>query len=629
MKLLKLTATFGCLDRATLEFGPGMTLIGAPNGSGKSTWCAFLRTMLYGLDTRQRDKKGAPADKNRYRPWSGAPMEGLLVCEYQGEVIELRRTSAGGVPMGDFSAVYRDTGLTVPGLTGENVGETLTGVTQEVFDRSVFLRQTGLAVSHSQELERRISALVSSGEEDVSWSQANDQLKSWLHRRRFHKNGLIPQLEQEEAQLRQTLDQTSSLRQELGQLQSRAAGLRRQKEHWESRLAMENDKFQTVSQRRYAEAAAELDAAELHLQTLLEAQRNQEQEDPGLEELAEEIRDSQEELAGRRRLMTGFVTLIVLLTLCACFLFAVPHVILPRYPAFPLQVPEIPVIFLAPVVGGLWVLVLIFAIVKAVSDRRAHREIEALRDLMDTCHQTGDQMAQDLREAQIRRDHAQKFFEAVSQQSGSGPYLPPEAEACRVSLHQVEQEIAQIQGQLTALGDPVLVDAQLDEVTEAIHRNQTDYDALAIALEALQEADDQLHARFSPQLSQGAGEYFRRLTQGQFSQVNLDRGLNVTLREEGALADHPLALMSQGTADQLYLALRLAVADLVLPQPQACPLILDDALLAFDDNRLALALRLLTQLAQDRQVILFTCQHREFFMLEEQEDITTVTLPGF
>ena len=50
MKLLRLTATFGCLDHATLEFGPGLTLIEAPNGGGKSTWCAFLRTMLYGLD---------------------------------------------------------------------------------------------------------------------------------------------------------------------------------------------------------------------------------------------------------------------------------------------------------------------------------------------------------------------------------------------------------------------------------------------------------------------------------------------------------------------------------------------------------------------------------------------------
>ncbi len=91
-----------------------------------------------------------------------------------------------------------------------------------------------------------------------------------------------------------------------------------------------------------------------------------------------------------------------------------------------------------------------------------------------------------------------KYFEAVSQQSGSGPYLPPEAEACRASLHQAEQEIAQIQGQLTALGDPVLVDARLDEIQEASARLQGDYDAIEVAMEALKEADDQLHARFSP-----------------------------------------------------------------------------------------------------------------------------------
>ena len=100
-------------------------------------------------------------------------------------------------------------------------------------------------------------------------------------------------------------------------------------------------------------------------------------------------------------------------------------------------------------------------------------------------------------------------------------------------------------------------------------------------MEALKEADDQLHARFSPQLSQTAAGYFQQLTQGRFSQVALDRSFNVTVRETGALADRPLALLSQGTADQLYLALRLAVADLVLPSPQACPLILDDALLSF------------------------------------------------
>lgn len=271
---------------------------------------------------------------------------------------------------------------------------------------------------------------------------------------------------------------------------------------------------------------------------------------------------------------------------------------------------------------------LLFTLVKAACDRRDRREVADLQALLDTQQQADTSLAQALREAQIRRDHAQKYFEAVSQQSG-GPYLPPEAEACRASLHQVEQEIAQLQGQLTALGDPVAVDAQLDEVEEETARLQADYDALEIAIEALQTADRQLHARFSPRLSQQAEAYFAQLTQGAFSQITLDRDFSVTVGQAGSLTPRPLALLSQGTRDQLYLALRLGVADLVLPTPDACPLILDDALLAFDDDRLAEALHLLTQLAAKRQVILFTCQHREFFMLEDQGDLTRVTLPGF
>ena len=99
--------------------------------------------------------------------------------------------------------------------------------------------------------------------------------------------------------------------------------------------------------------------------------------------------------------------------------------------------------------------------------------------------------------------------------------------------------------------------------------------------------------------------------------------------ERDGLQPRRALTLSQGTADQLYLALRLAVADLVLPSPQACPLILDDALLSFDDDRLAVVLHLLTELAEGRQILLFTCQHREFFMLEDRPEITTVTLPGF
>jgi uncharacterized protein YhaN len=65
---------------------------------------------------------------------------------------------------------------------------------------------------------------------------------------------------------------------------------------------------------------------------------------------------------------------------------------------------------------------------------------------------------------------------------------------------------------------------------------------------------------------------------------------------------------SDGTVDQLYLALRLAVAQELLPYG---PLVLDDALVRFDDKRLRAAVQLLKEESASKQVILFSCQGRE------------------
>lgn len=619
MKLLQLTATFGCLDNETLTFDPGLTLITLPNGKGKSTWCAFLRTMLYGLDTRQRDRKGLPADKNRYRPWNGKPMEGLLLCQHQGDVIEIRRTSASGVPMGDFSARYQATGQPVPGLTGENLGEILTGVSREVFDRSVYLRQTNLAVSHSQELEKRIAALVSSGEEDISWTEVDGTLRTWQRKRRFHKSGLLPQMEQEMDALHATQRETTSLRQELDRLTQEASQLEEEAAQWEADLSQSDQARTQETQKRQTEAQTALEAAEARIQTL-ERELDAMQGDP--EEWQEEAEEIRASVSSRKRLMTGFLLIVVVLSLAAIALYAIPRYIEPLIPAFPLDLPMLPFLFSATIVGVLWLLVLLIAILKAMSDFRAKRNLRRVQEKIDHFYHTLAQQDRALEDAYRQRDHARQLLEALSIQGG--PLLPPQAQACQDDLQEVRQEMARVQGQLSALGDPLWVDARLDQLQEEINAMETDYAALDVALEALQEADSQLQSRLSPQLSQRAGDYFSRLTQGQYTQVTLTRNLEVAVREEGSLADRPLTYLSQGTADQLYLALRLALADLLLPQPDACPLVLDDAFLTFDDQRLALALGVMEEVAETRQVLLFTCQSREERMLGIKKEASHV-----
>ena len=57
----------------------------------------------------------------------------------------------------------------------------------------------------------------------------------------------------------------------------------------------------------------------------------------------------------------------------------------------------------------------------------------------------------------------------------------------------------------------------------------------------------------------------------------------------------------------MYLAVRLAVCRLALPEEDKCPIILDDPLVNFDSEREKQAIKLLEEIAKERQVILFSC----------------------
>jgi uncharacterized protein YhaN len=71
--------------------------------------------------------------------------------------------------------------------------------------------------------------------------------------------------------------------------------------------------------------------------------------------------------------------------------------------------------------------------------------------------------------------------------------------------------------------------------------------------------------------------------------------------------------LSAGTIDQVYFALRLAVADLLLGADEV-PLLLDDSFALYDDIRVRAALK---QISTRRQILLFTCHKREKRILEE------------
>ncbi len=167
------------------------------------------------------------------------------------------------------------------------------------------------------------------------------------------------------------------------------------------------------------------------------------------------------------------------------------------------------------------------------------------------------------------------------------------------------------------MGDPDGLRASAESLQSQIGQLQEEYDALRLAMDTLTGANAVLQNRFSPQLSRRTAEIFQELTEGRYTAAALDRSFHLTARPAGDPIDRDIQLLSAGAADQLYLSARLAICELVLPSEKSIPIILDDALTNFDDERCAAALRWLKQAAAHRQILLFTCHSREADFLPE------------
>ena len=195
--------------------------------------------------------------------------------------------------------------------------------------------------------------------------------------------------------------------------------------------------------------------------------------------------------------------------------------------------------------------------------------------------------------------------------------LQAELSSHTVQLEELRRRRHTLQGQMQALGDPAQLAADLADREEQRQVLEKEYDALTLAAQALESADLSLQKRFSPALGEKSAEIFTKLTKEKYNKVLLNKELIPSAQEQGSLLPRETFQLSQGTADQLYLAVRLAICDMVLPQDKAAPLVLDDALVTFDDQRMATALDVLLQLAQTRQILLFTCQNREAAYLRQ------------
>ena len=632
MKIRKLSATFGKLDHATLSLHEGLNVIYAPTESGKSTWCAFIQAMLYGLDTSQRAKAGFLPDRQRYAPWSGAPMEGTMdLVSDRCEITISRASRAKNAPMRDFSACYTGTSTPVEGLTEANAGEMLTGVNREVFRRTAFIGQGAVAVTGGPELEKRITSLVSTGEEQISYSEADTRLRAWQRRRRFNRRGLLPALEGRMDETQRRLEEMNLSNDEQQKLEAQLEQARRDCAELEQRVVdsrkqQRRSALDRLNTRRddLREASAEHDRSLDELAAAREALRGNRFGDRDPEKLEAELQvdlDRLQKLSLARRSKPSLLPMLL------CFLLAAILAAVYTYTKL------VPLGILAAVFCAAALVLLLYwshlnQKSQAVEQRRKEllkkygvssaKEIRAIYD--DFLSLLGN-----VQEAEKAEKEQRMHYEKVRGEFGTLEestlqeldFSAGETEAARLGralvakrneIEALSARVANLNGRMSSLGDPLVLASELSCMQAEVDELQEEYEALSLAIETLREADKEIQSRFSPQLGRLAASYMSAMTGGRYEDVLINRDFTARTRTKDDVVARDSEYLSAGTLDLMYLAVRLAICELAMPDGEPCPLILDDVLVNLDAERFTQAMDLLKQIAKERQVILFSCR---------------------
>lgn len=198
-------------------------------------------------------------------------------------------------------------------------------------------------------------------------------------------------------------------------------------------------------------------------------------------------------------------------------------------------------------------------------------------------------------------------------------------EALSAEKNTLAETIGRLQSELDRMdgSDAAAALAQeRQEILGCIEPNARRYARARLAIHILDRAVERFRDKNQGPMLSRASELFAAITCGAFDGVRAEfdesgRPVIAGVRGGGREPVH-VSGMSDGTADQLYLSLRLAGLETAIEKAEPMPFIVDDILIKFDNDRAAAALKALSELSRRTQVIFFT-HHQHLAALAEHQ----------
>lgn len=606
---------FGKFHDTFVSFEDGLNLVYGKNEAGKSTIHTFIRGMLFGIE-RQRGRAAKNDLYSKYEPWeNSSTYEGQLRLESGGTIYRFERSFQKNKK--EFIIVNETTGREAE-PTKALLDEILCGLSETAYNNTISIGQLKSATEGGMisELKNYIANMNTSGNMALNITKATAYLKN---QKRQFENQLTPEAAKTYTSL---LGEIKNLEREISSPE------------YENQLrsyAKERTDLKSAIEKKQEEREELLCRIEKGRQALAEFEFTDAQSVSAYLNHVEDIYRQYLEAGqaaskkSRRGLSVFFGLLGLLLLLGAGYFFC--WGLMPGNSFLPWMPETIdPLLSGAAAAGASAVSFFAGALfrLKLRQEKKtaalcasnlseifrrhlgdgtiSEKAMDALRnrmdDFIDLCsmivrsEETVRRQMDDVEQLQGRQNQCSEIIE--------------QQQRVQWELEKKLEHLAELKDQASALRQII---AENDRIREEIA-------AIELAQETMKELSMSIRDSFGLYLNKTASELISGITGGLYTSMSIDENLGAFLNTRRKLI--PLEQVSSGTADQIYLALRLAAARFIQNGTDSMPLIFDDSFVLYDDDRLRQALRWLSE-AYKGQIIIFTCHRRELDILKEEE----------
>lgn len=629
MKIQKLKINgFGNLVDKQIIFKDKINIIQGANESGKSTLLKFIADMLYGAS---RNKKGKDiSDFERYIPWETENYSGKLWYELEdGKKYEIYRDFRKKNP-----TIYNENlqditeQFSIDKTKGNQFFYEQTKIEEEVFLSSIASMQQEVKIGEKEQINliQKISNLAGTGDDSISFKKSIDK----LNKRQLVEIGTQRSQDRPINRLMQEISHLEEEREKLDGYEDEKYTIEEQIIDWQEKLKEVTKKLQMLKEVKGIKDNIRIEKEKIKINEQLQnefiknIQNLKEKAQEAQEIVKEKEKKQQKNIVKKSNAVKYTLGMVISILLVILGILLIPSKIIKG-------------------IGIVLIPVILFLFIRQnkkqkrieknnsiiqeqmqkewqeskVIEEKINREIELLQEKQQEKEEeikklnlSIDRKLEEELKKVAQNHQINNIFEIFDTNVELAIEQNTQQEnEIKLQIHRLELDQKNIFPKLDNLSN---IEEKLEKAKEELDSLKKKDDCIVLAKEMLEKAYQQMKQNITPKFSLTLSQIAQKISNGRYRKVRIAEEGNILVElEDGRYI--PIELLSVGTIDQLYLALRIAVMKQI--SEETLPIILDESFAYYDEERLENVLRFIQE-ELNNQVIILTCTDREKSILD-------------